>query len=98
MSVPLIITSPLSGRRSEEHTSELQYGYISYAVFCLKKKKIQDPVHIRRERAVVDNRRDSAPHSSMGRPQTDAGTYGVEELEDLGRGEEHHLDKLSFHI
>src|SRR2546426_4541983 len=40
MSVPLIITSPLSGRRSEEHTSELQYGYISYAVFCLKKKKI----------------------------------------------------------
>src|SRR6201994_3275508 len=24
--------------RSEEHTSELQYGYISYAVFCLKKK------------------------------------------------------------
>src|SRR2546423_3420873 len=26
-------------RRSEEHTSELQYGYISYAVFCLKKKK-----------------------------------------------------------
>src|SRR2546425_2076099 len=25
--------------RSEEHTSELQSGYISYAVFCLKKKK-----------------------------------------------------------
>src|SRR5687768_18131100 len=25
--------------RSEEHTSELQHGYISYAVFCLKKKK-----------------------------------------------------------
>src|SRR5687768_18212366 len=24
--------------RSEEHTSELQHGYISYAVFCLKKK------------------------------------------------------------
>src|SRR2546422_10605320 len=24
--------------RSEEHTSELQSGYISYAVFCLKKK------------------------------------------------------------
>src|SRR5256885_12126932 len=32
---------PLSGSspRSEEHTSELQHGYISYAVFCLKKKK-----------------------------------------------------------
>src|SRR6202165_6185651 len=26
-------------RRSEEHTSELQYPTISYAVFCLKKKK-----------------------------------------------------------
>src|SRR3990167_9906317 len=27
------------GRRSEEHTSELQSQSISYAVFCLKKKK-----------------------------------------------------------
>src|SRR5437879_10591291 len=27
-------------KRSEEHTSELQYRCISYAVFCLKKKKI----------------------------------------------------------
>src|SRR3712207_7382139 len=27
--------------RSEEHTSELQSRNISYAVFCLKKKKIQ---------------------------------------------------------
>src|SRR5207244_10383886 len=26
--------------RSEEHTSELQSGSISYAVFCLKKKNI----------------------------------------------------------
>src|SRR2546429_5844210 len=26
--------------RSEEHTSELSHGYISYAVFCLKKKKM----------------------------------------------------------
>src|SRR2546426_3868718 len=26
------------GLRSEEHTSELQYSQISYAVFCLKKK------------------------------------------------------------
>src|SRR2546422_5400472 len=25
--------------RSEEHTSESSHGYISYAVFCLKKKK-----------------------------------------------------------
>src|SRR5205809_2720613 len=28
--------------RSEEHTSELHHGYISYAVFCLKKKKSAD--------------------------------------------------------
>src|SRR3954466_3350253 len=27
--------------RSEEHTSELQHTIISYAVFCLKKKKQQ---------------------------------------------------------
>src|SRR3546814_2133786 len=32
-------------RRSEEHTSELQsLMRISYAVFCLKKKKIQKPI------------------------------------------------------
>src|SRR3546814_7570646 len=36
---------PITGRvRSEEHTSELQsLMRISYAVFCLKKKTIQDP-------------------------------------------------------
>src|SRR2546422_10533856 len=27
--------------RSEEHTSESSHGYISYAVFCLKKKKTE---------------------------------------------------------
>src|SRR3712207_8662426 len=32
--------SRLKVRRSEEHTSELQYANISYAVFCLKKNKI----------------------------------------------------------
>src|SRR5687768_18336544 len=30
---------PVLGSRSEEHTSELSHGYISYAVFCLKKKR-----------------------------------------------------------
>src|ERR1041385_7528584 len=29
----------LGMHRSEEQTSELRHGYISYAVFCLKKKK-----------------------------------------------------------
>src|SRR5205085_7841222 len=33
-----IPTLPPHGRRSEEHTSELQSQSISYAVFCLKKK------------------------------------------------------------
>src|SRR3546814_1494707 len=33
--------------RSEEHTSELQsLMRISYAVFCLKKKKLNTPIHI----------------------------------------------------
>src|SRR5260221_9817532 len=31
--------------RSEEHTSELSHTVISYAVFCLKKKKNYHPVH-----------------------------------------------------
>src|SRR3546814_7700843 len=35
------------GLRSEEHTSELQsLMRISYAVFCLKKKKVQTPARI----------------------------------------------------
>src|SRR5256885_17183379 len=37
-SPPCPATVSRSGR-SEEHTSELQYDQISYAVFCLKKKK-----------------------------------------------------------
>src|SRR5207245_2990968 len=42
---PAIVTpdffAPFSQKpdRSEEHTSELSHGSISYAVFCLKKKK-----------------------------------------------------------
>src|SRR5205809_4655856 len=34
------------GSRSEEHTSELSHGYISYAVFCLKKKKRIPQFHL----------------------------------------------------
>src|SRR5258708_9095998 len=34
-----VIMATLVPGRSEEHTSELQYQIISYAVFCLKKKK-----------------------------------------------------------
>src|SRR3546814_19000322 len=37
---PKPFTEPVANRRSEEHTSELQsLMRISYAVFCLKKKK-----------------------------------------------------------
>src|SRR5687768_17885502 len=35
----VIHTGNIISTRSEEHTSELSHGYISYAVFCLKKKK-----------------------------------------------------------
>ena len=35
-----IFGESFSNKRSEEHTSELQsHSFISYAVFCLKKKK-----------------------------------------------------------
>src|SRR5690348_18140736 len=34
-----VLPSRIASMRSEEHTSELQYPSISYAVFCLKKKK-----------------------------------------------------------
>ena len=38
----LFLYSFVLKRRSEEHTSELQsHSFISYAVFCLKKKKIK---------------------------------------------------------
>src|SRR2546430_10419253 len=36
---PLTTHQFYDGKRSEEHTSELQSQSISYAVFCLKKKK-----------------------------------------------------------
>src|SRR5690606_40751500 len=39
----MAIASVISGPRSEEHTSELQSREISYAVFCLKKKKMAAP-------------------------------------------------------
>src|SRR5207244_5050900 len=35
----------LNPRRSEEHTSELSHQIISYAVFCLKKKKNKNIIH-----------------------------------------------------
>src|SRR3546814_2177162 len=40
----VLLLLPLGGVRSEEHTSELQsLMRISYAVFCLKKKKTKTP-------------------------------------------------------
>src|SRR3546814_9012619 len=44
---PSILSAPLKLRRSEEHTSELQsLMRISYAVFCLKKKKTTTMLNI----------------------------------------------------
>ena len=38
--IVLYVPVPIGRARSEEHTSELQsHSFISYAVFCLKKKK-----------------------------------------------------------
>src|SRR3546814_10469666 len=38
----ILLAEPFNGIRSEEHTSELQsLMRISYAVFCLKKQKLQ---------------------------------------------------------
>src|SRR3546814_7801636 len=42
------------GKRSEEHTSELQsLMRISYAVFCLKKKKNNTPQIYQRQRTLI---------------------------------------------
>src|SRR5881628_4165090 len=44
---PTLRRRPRHARRSEEHTSELQsLTDISYAVFCLKKKKKKKYIHI----------------------------------------------------
>src|SRR5256885_2774282 len=52
----LRMTPPGGCSRSEEHTSELQSSQISYAVFCLKKKKVDHAqsalAHLRVPRAV----------------------------------------------
>src|SRR3546814_5501770 len=43
-----LVRAPQDHFRSEEHTSELQsLMRISYAVFCLKKKKYNDSSHVR---------------------------------------------------
>src|SRR3546814_8401738 len=47
-----------TGERSEEHTSELQsLMRISYAVFCLKKKKTKKQKHERTKNNAKHNRR-----------------------------------------
>src|SRR3546814_2222462 len=47
---------PVAGSRSEEHTSELQsLMRISYAVFCLKKKKYINDRHINIHSSILPN-------------------------------------------
>src|SRR3546814_4977269 len=44
--VSSLVTQGFAADRSEEHTSELQsLMRISYAVFCLKKKKVKKPLN-----------------------------------------------------
>src|SRR6267142_6721621 len=44
------------GRRSEEHTSELSHMSISYAVFCLKKKKKRQTARAGRDSNKAEDR------------------------------------------
>src|SRR3546814_952766 len=47
----------LPGKRSEEHTSELQsLMRISYAVFCLKKKKKTKIINTKTKHSLTDNK------------------------------------------
>src|SRR2546421_2875818 len=52
VALPVLIHGDASFR-SEEHTSELQC-YISYAVFCLKKKKKKTNTHANQRAAAVE--------------------------------------------
>src|SRR5437764_10323728 len=58
----------MASRRSEEHTSELQYRCISYAVFCLKKKTSSEvPQPRRRLESGPPYERQPAAHRVYGR-------------------------------
>src|SRR5438477_4294583 len=51
--VDVVLSSPYP--RSEEHTSELRHMSISYAVFCLKRKKKKDSsLQSRRTRQITE--------------------------------------------
>src|SRR2546421_5060719 len=69
--VPLLGTQCLTvlavrDERSEEHTSELQSGYISYAVFCLKKKTYnKDTAYTRIACTVYLIARTHCPHATL---------------------------------
>src|SRR3546814_2612474 len=53
---PDLVVLPLLAARSEEHTSELQsLMRISYAVFCLKKKKLSYQIHIKFNTSLTPN-------------------------------------------
>src|SRR5690606_40880972 len=47
--------------RSEEHTSELRHVKISYAVFCLKKKRINSVCLLLKEKCGKKNNRHDQP-------------------------------------
>src|SRR5437588_2666371 len=55
--------------RSEEHTSELQHTVISYAVFCLKKKKYTS--HARRAQRLL-RRQECSAHTRALRRQNES--------------------------
>src|SRR3546814_3735521 len=56
--MPSPVTPAKAGARSEEHTSELQsLMRISYAVFCLKKKKKQNKQNVRSQQRPEDKKK-----------------------------------------
>src|SRR3546814_6912880 len=56
---------PTITMRSEEHTSELQsLMRISYAVFCLKKKKITENIQLTREHKIKPTTDEYNTHTS----------------------------------
>src|SRR3989304_3657692 len=65
----MIVTVPFFAR-SEEHTSDSSHGYISYAGFCLKKKRgirATEPPLLPRQRTELHIQHDQTPPTTSTR-------------------------------
>src|SRR5256884_1376294 len=86
-SPPLSAENSPSGSRSEEHTSEPSHGYISYAVFCLKKKKTMNPIalysHIENAALFLDHASNYAARTNSPISQTNIHRAASRSLEEV---------------